>query len=87
MDSGEVIVAIAGMLTGLAAVGGMMWGLVQYARMRRQGGPANPQLEGEVASLRDQMDSMQHQLAETQERLDFAERLLAQGREGTRLPK
>jgi len=40
----------------------------------------------EVADLRDAVDDLRHQLAEVQERLDFAERMLARTREAERLP-
>jgi len=40
----------------------------------------------EVADLRDAVDDLRHQLAEVQERLDFAERMLAKSREADRLP-
>jgi len=40
----------------------------------------------EVRELRGEVDDLRHQLTEVQERLDFAERLLAQHREAERLP-
>ncbi|HEV8304217.1 MAG TPA: hypothetical protein VGQ25_04610 [Gemmatimonadales bacterium] len=40
----------------------------------------------EVRELRGEVDELRHQLTEVQERLDFAERLLAQQREADRLP-
>ncbi len=43
-----------------------------------QGG--NPELGAEVDALRDDLDDTRAQLAQMQERLDFAERLLAAGR-------
>jgi hypothetical protein len=39
----------------------------------------------EVAELREDLEELRRQLAETQERLDFAERLLAQQRAADRL--
>jgi hypothetical protein len=41
----------------------------------------------EVGQMRDDLDRVQHQLAELAERMDFAERLLTQQRERDRLPK
>jgi peptidoglycan hydrolase CwlO-like protein len=35
----------------------------------------------EVSALRDQVEALQNQLNEAQERIDFTERLLTQGRE------
>lgn len=40
---------------------------------------------GEVEQLRAEVDELQRQLAEVHERLDFAERILARGREAERL--
>jgi hypothetical protein len=80
MGSVEVLVPIAGMITGLLTTGAIVWGIVQFARIRHQSKLADPGLSHEVAALRDQVDAMQQQLDETQERLDFTERLLTQGR-------
>jgi len=46
---------------------------------RIRGGPAQPELEQEVAGLREDLERTQEALAEVQERLDFTERLLAGG--------
>ncbi len=43
-------------------------------------------LRGEVADLRHELDGVRHELAEAQERIDFTERLLAQGRPSEQLP-
>lgn len=42
--------------------------------------------EGEIAALRDEAGEVRRELNEVQERLDFAERLLSQTREGDRPP-
>jgi hypothetical protein len=81
MGPGEALVPISGMITGLLMVGAIVWGVVQFARVRQQGKLADPALSNEVAALRDQVDALQQQLFETQERLDFTERLLTQGRD------
>jgi hypothetical protein len=47
----------------------------------RHGAPAS----GEVAELRADVEELQRQLADVQERLDFAERLLTRQREAERL--
>jgi len=41
---------------------------------------SDPELKAEVDTLRDDLDDTRAQLAEVQERLDFAERLLSAGR-------
>lgn len=68
----------------------VMVGLVKIARIwatsiQARGGTAVPQLESRVEAMEQELASLQHDLSETQERLDFAERLLAQAREGKRL--
>jgi hypothetical protein len=80
MGNAQALVAIAGMLTGLLTIGAIIWGVVQYARVR-QGAPADHALAGDVAQLREQVNDLQHQLMDAQERIDFTERLLTQGRD------
>ena len=41
---------------------------------------ASPALEADVRELRSEVDALRAELTETQERLDFAERLLSAGR-------
>ena len=49
---------------------------------------ASAQFQAELKSLREELDALRQAQAESQERLDFAERLLAQLRETRReLPK
>jgi len=55
-------------------------------QLRYQSRLSDPGLAGEVSSLRDQVDALQQQLYETQERLDFTERLLTQGRDVREVP-
>jgi predicted nucleic acid-binding Zn-ribbon protein len=43
------------------------------------------QLESRLEAVEQELAGLHHELSETQERLDFAERLLAQGRETKRL--
>ncbi|MDX2120040.1 MAG: hypothetical protein SF070_03140 [Gemmatimonadota bacterium] len=81
MDPGQAIVALGGMLTGLLTTGIIAWAVVHGLRARAQGQAASipRQVEEELMALRDQVDAMQQQLLETQERLDFTERLLTRG--------
>jgi hypothetical protein len=85
MDRAEALVAIAGMITGVLVISAIVWGVVEHARVKLRGERGNPALAGELAALREQVDLLQQQVAETQERLDFTERLLAQGRTDTAL--
>jgi hypothetical protein len=68
----------------------IMIGLVKIARLwapgnQGQGGPGVKQLEARLEAVEQELAGLQHELSETHERLDFAERLLAQGRETKRL--
>jgi hypothetical protein len=68
----------------------IMTGLVKIARIwspgqQGQGGPAVKQLEARLDAVEQELAGLQNELSETHERLDFAERLLAQAREGKRL--
>jgi hypothetical protein len=89
---GGNMIPIFGMVTGIITTGLFFWGMVQVARSpigqafarRIQGryGDADPELLADIGAMREQMDFMQQQLTETQDRLDFAERLLSQQRQG-----
>ncbi len=53
-------------------------------RLERRGGGVDPALEEEVAHLRERLaglEGAEERLAELEERLDFAERMLTQARE------
>jgi hypothetical protein len=68
----------------------IMTGLVKIARIRSpgqqgQGDPGVKQLEARLEAVEQELAGLHHELSETQERLDFAERLLAQTREGKRI--
>lgn len=95
MDPATMI-PVAGMFTAIFTVGVVAWCVVQVARgpvgqaigRRLQGRHgADPELAQEVAALRDQVDILQQQLMETQERVDFTERLLSKGRAPESLPR
>lgn len=90
------MVPIFGMITGIFTTGLFFWGIVKVAQSqvgtafarRIQGvhGGADPELLAEVRYVHEQLDSLRQELMETQERLDFAERLLAQVRTPDKLP-
>ncbi len=86
----ESLVPVFGILAGLVSTGFLVWGFVQVAKgqigdavarwIGSQGGQfGNPELASDVAALREQVERLEHQLVETNERLDFTERLLARG--------
>jgi hypothetical protein len=95
-EIGDVIIPIFGMLTGITITGFVVLGPVGRAIGRvimRIFGADRELPAGELQDIRalleDQsgrMEAVQRQLAELAERQDFAERLLAQTRNQTRLP-
>ncbi len=67
---------------------GLLFGPIGTAVARRIGGHAGKPDRAELAEVEARLaalESGQHRLAELEERVDFAERLLAQGREPQRL--
>jgi predicted nucleic acid-binding Zn-ribbon protein len=48
-------------------------------------GAASPEVAARLEALEHRVEDVQQELAETQERLDFAERLLSQAREDRRI--
>ena len=64
-------------------------GFVVVLKMPRKafGFRAHPELEDRVEALEQQLGTMRQELTEAQERLDFAERLLARADEGRQLDK
>jgi hypothetical protein len=87
MNNAEAMVAIFGMIAGVLVTWGIAWGIVAGIKARYASRNSDPSLEGEIAALRDQVDQMQHQLAEVHERIDFTERLLSQARPAEQLPR
>jgi hypothetical protein len=89
------LIPIFGMITGLGIILGGIFGFVRLAQgpvgqalaRRIQGHAAgDPELAADVAELGEQMDLLRRQLEETQERVDFAERLLSRQGPAARLP-
>ena len=80
------VIPILGMFTGIIVTGMMTWGIVKivktWAEARRVPAGSDPDLIAAVDALRDQVDHLQQQLAETQERLEFTERLMIRDRSG-----
>ena len=85
---------IAGLLGAVPILAIMAWAAVkifgplgQSLALRLGGGAhGNPQLEDRIERLAEELDQVKGELAETHERLDFTERLLAQGRTPDQLP-
>ena len=92
--TGEAV-PIFGMVTGMAITLGVIFGFVRLAQgpvgqalARRIQGHAgdDSELAADVAELREQVDLLRRQLEETQERVDFAERLLSRQGPAARIP-
>ena len=91
------IVPIFGMLTGIVITTATIWGFVKFMqgpvgialgrRIQGHHGSEDSEIQAEVAYLREQMDRLEHQVNETQERLDFTERLLSQGGRPEQFPE
>jgi hypothetical protein len=91
----EVVIPIMGMLTGLVSIvviGTVFVRVAQSAigqalarRIQGKHGPGDEELRGEMDELREQVIALEHRLAESEERLDFTERLLTHGKEPERL--
>jgi hypothetical protein len=59
----------------------ILWPLMRAFGRRLEGNRGDPALKAELEDLRQQLgdvDALRHQMAELEERVDFAERLLAQ---------
>ena len=86
------LVGVLGVMIALFAlsIGGML--LLSRSRIgeaiaRRIGGDArHPEWEAQVEALEDEVGRLRGQLGETNERLDFTERLLTRSEEGRREP-
>jgi len=74
---------------GMASIAGWLLRPLIVSFGRRLEGGAAPQLQAEVEAMRrehvQELEAVQQRLAEVEDRLDFAERLLAQPGEPARL--
>jgi hypothetical protein len=85
--AGELAMFLA---IGAAAVG-FLFGPIGSALARRivgrpEPGDAHAEIEEIRGRVTDEVDDLRNRLAEVEERLDFAERLLAHGRQADQLP-
>lgn len=84
-----LLIPITALLIPISAI--VMGGILKIVRMQVEeakikAGALPDGALAELDAVRGDMDQLRHELAEVQERLDFAERLLAQRREQEQLP-
>jgi hypothetical protein len=80
MDLGPLVPIVSIIMGGLWMISR---GPVGRAYGRRiSGGPEQVEVQQQLAHLTDEVARLSQELSETQERLDFAERLLTRGRDG-----
>jgi Tfp pilus assembly protein PilO len=88
-DAPKIVLMIV--LASLTAAVVILWPIMRaFGRRMEQKGGADPSLKAEVEHLHQrlaELEPMQGRVAELEERLDFAERLLAQGKDAERLPR
>ena len=82
-----VLIPITALLIPVSAI--VISGMVKIARYRAMGSGAEGggELQGRVDALEQDVDILRHELTEAQERLDFAERMLARGDQARQLPE
>jgi hypothetical protein len=81
-------IALVALAIGMAMILTGPHGVALAERIRRAPAARDPALAGEVEDLRGRLgevEDLRGRLAEVEERLDFAERLLAQAREADQL--
>jgi len=63
------------------------WGVVKVVKIRTQSrvAGADPETAGRLQALEQEVGTLRQELSDTQERLDFAERMLAQAPETRRV--
>lgn len=60
----------------VAIIGGSLVKIARFKAEAARGALPNPELDSRLAALEDEVVSLRQELLETQERLDFTERLL-----------
>ena len=91
MDKQVIALLIPIFALAIPLAGIIFHGLQKVARMRLEearvrAGALDKGSGVEIPALQDEIGEVRRELGEVQERLDFAERLLSQAREGDRLP-
>jgi hypothetical protein len=83
--------AVVVLLLGVGLMLAMLIGpLIKAIARRIEGGAASAEVQAELEGLRErvrQLEEMQPRMLELEERVDFAERIVAKGREPDRLER
>ena len=92
--------SIGGSLEGIAAIvlllgagliiAALIWPLIRALAKRIEGGAPGAEMQAELDSLRErvrQLEDIAPRMSELEERVDFTERIVAQGREPDRLQR
>jgi hypothetical protein len=77
MERGMLVLLIPILALSIPVLAIFFNGMVKLAQTRALGAEES-ELLGRLTALENELSDVRHQLAETQERLDFAERLLVQ---------
>jgi hypothetical protein len=86
MDKQSLALLIPILALAIPVVAIVMTSMVKIARFRAQAQVTlPPEVEQRIGALEEDVGSLRQELAETHERLDFAERLLAQRSEAPRI--
>jgi hypothetical protein len=87
MDRHALAILIPIIVMGFGGLISFSYTPLGRALAKRIGGQAgNPELEGRVGQLEADLDAVRHELEASHERIDFAERALAQVKEQRQLP-
>ncbi|MBM4188596.1 MAG: hypothetical protein FJ206_14930 [Gemmatimonadetes bacterium] len=85
----EIVLIAVVSLVGIIAAGVLLLPLVRALARRLEGKTVDNAYQAELEQLRArvaELEPLQHRIAELEERVDFSERLLTQGRDAARAP-
>ena len=77
-------------IVGILVLGVVLWPLIRAWGRRIEGRSVDPSMMNEIGQLRARVAELEHgqaRMAELEERVDFSERLLTQGREAEMLKR
>lgn len=86
----ERVILAAVFVVGIIVAGIVLWPVIRAFARRIEGKAIDPAMQQEVEQLRarvSELEQMHSRVAELEERVDFSERLLAQGRESAAIER